>query len=181
MALYDQITIIGLGLIGSSLALGIKEKSLTNKLIGFVVSGNHLTGPMRALPFNAMRLRAHQQGWDSSACEFFNHGVGGTNAFECPWPQGAVGFCMNITNGSLISITDDDCGPYNKCTGSSMELEPAQCDAWQDLFDSTQGNAWRFCNKLRTDPCSCRGGNSNHPGVIGPPVCDSANTTVTTM
>ena len=35
MALYDQITIIGLGLIGSSLALGIKEKSLTNKLIGF--------------------------------------------------------------------------------------------------------------------------------------------------
>ncbi|MDG1439115.1 MAG: prephenate/arogenate dehydrogenase family protein [Emcibacteraceae bacterium] len=35
MALYNQITIIGLGLIGSSLALGIKEKSLTNKLVGF--------------------------------------------------------------------------------------------------------------------------------------------------
>jgi cyclohexadieny/prephenate dehydrogenase len=35
MALYQQITIIGLGLIGSSLARGIKEKKLANVLIGF--------------------------------------------------------------------------------------------------------------------------------------------------
>jgi len=35
MALYNQITIIGLGLIGSSMARGIKERGLTDKLIGF--------------------------------------------------------------------------------------------------------------------------------------------------
>lgn len=35
MALYDQITIIGLGLIGSSMARGIKECALSEKLIGF--------------------------------------------------------------------------------------------------------------------------------------------------
>lgn len=35
MALYDQITIIGLGLIGSSIARGIKEQKLTNKLVGY--------------------------------------------------------------------------------------------------------------------------------------------------
>lgn len=35
MALYNKITIIGLGLIGSSLARGIKEKNLTANLSGF--------------------------------------------------------------------------------------------------------------------------------------------------
>jgi len=35
MALYEKITIIGLGLIGSSLARGIKETSLTDNLTGF--------------------------------------------------------------------------------------------------------------------------------------------------
>ncbi len=35
MALYENITIIGLGLIGSSVARGIKEEKLANKLIGF--------------------------------------------------------------------------------------------------------------------------------------------------
>jgi len=35
MALYDKITIIGLGLIGSSIARGIKEKGLSNKLVGY--------------------------------------------------------------------------------------------------------------------------------------------------
>lgn len=35
MALYEQITIIGLGLIGSSLARGIKENNLTEKLVGY--------------------------------------------------------------------------------------------------------------------------------------------------
>ncbi len=35
MALYDKITIIGLGLIGSSIARGIKEKKIAEKLVGF--------------------------------------------------------------------------------------------------------------------------------------------------
>lgn len=41
MALYNQITIIGLGLIGSSMARGIKELALTNKLIGFDNNGDY--------------------------------------------------------------------------------------------------------------------------------------------
>lgn len=48
MALYDQITIIGLGLIGSSLALGIKEKALCDKLVGFDNSVEYQT-PIRDL------------------------------------------------------------------------------------------------------------------------------------
>ena len=35
MALYEKITIIGLGLIGSSMARGIKEKNLCKTLVGF--------------------------------------------------------------------------------------------------------------------------------------------------
>jgi len=35
MALYEKIAIIGLGLIGSSLAIGIKENNITNRLSGF--------------------------------------------------------------------------------------------------------------------------------------------------
>ena len=38
MALYNQITIIGLGLIGSSMAHGIKDGALTKKLIGFDIN-----------------------------------------------------------------------------------------------------------------------------------------------
>ncbi len=41
MALYDQITIIGLGLIGSSMARGIKEEELTNKLVGYDNNPDH--------------------------------------------------------------------------------------------------------------------------------------------
>ncbi|MDG1859427.1 MAG: prephenate dehydrogenase/arogenate dehydrogenase family protein, partial [Emcibacteraceae bacterium] len=48
MALYNQITIIGLGLIGSSLALGIKEKSLCDKLMGFDNNPDYQT-PIREL------------------------------------------------------------------------------------------------------------------------------------
>ena len=129
-------------------------------------------GVLPPLPFDQMR----------DGCYLLNHDQGGSNTFRCPWPQGATEVCQKCNASSsssgCVPITNSDCTP---CTGSSMKLPANQCAAWQDLFDSTQGNAWRFCNKSRTDPCSCRGGNSNHPGVIGPPVCDSANTTVTTM
>lgn len=41
MALYEKISIIGLGLIGSSLARGIKEKNLASTLIGFDNNPDH--------------------------------------------------------------------------------------------------------------------------------------------
>lgn len=42
MALYDKITIIGLGLIGSSMARGIKEKNITNHLTAFEANPDYL-------------------------------------------------------------------------------------------------------------------------------------------
>ena len=41
MALYNQITIIGLGLIGSSMARGIKDGTLTKELIGFDINEDY--------------------------------------------------------------------------------------------------------------------------------------------
>ncbi|MCC3861612.1 prephenate/arogenate dehydrogenase family protein [Pseudemcibacter aquimaris] len=41
MEIYNQITIIGLGLIGSSLARGIKDKELTEKLVGFDINPDY--------------------------------------------------------------------------------------------------------------------------------------------
>jgi hypothetical protein len=40
------------------------------------------------------------------------------------------------------------------CTGSSSDLDTAQCGAFIDLFDKTGGTAWTYCTS-RTDPCSC--------------------------
>lgn len=41
MKLYDQITIIGLGLIGSSVARGIKDRDLTDRLVGFDINPDY--------------------------------------------------------------------------------------------------------------------------------------------
>jgi hypothetical protein len=42
------------------------------------------------------------------------------------------------------------------CTGSSAGLPDAECNAWLNLFDHTQGaRQWNFCNKNRLDPCAC--------------------------
>lgn len=42
------------------------------------------------------------------------------------------------------------------CSGSSS-LPPAQCEAYQQLYDSTAGHGWNKCNATRNDPCSCHG------------------------
>jgi hypothetical protein len=44
------------------------------------------------------------------------------------------------------------------CTGSSRDLEPSQCAAWQDLFASTGGSGWVKCSGNKLDPCSCANG-----------------------
>ena len=43
---------------------------------------------------------------------------GGTNSFECPWPEGATEACVKwVQNGTLTGwapITDLDCVPRNE-------------------------------------------------------------------
>ena len=45
------------------------------------------------------------------------------------------------------------------CTGKSASLPQAECEAWQEFYDSTGGPGWSvFCNDKRDDPCSCTSG-----------------------
>ena len=54
----------------------------------------------------------------------------------------------------------------SKCHGASSKLPAAQCEAWQDLFDSTGGHSWTVCAGGRLDPCgACE-------------FCDSAGTNI---
>ena len=62
------------------------------------------------------------------------------------------------------------------CTGSSVGLPQAQCDAWGDMYVAMGGQAWTSCSDLKTDPCACRGHHGNQGSID--PVCDAANTTV---
>jgi hypothetical protein len=42
------------------------------------------------------------------------------------------------------------------CSGASAALDPKQCAAFQDLFDSTGGaTTWSDCSDKRDDPCGC--------------------------
>jgi hypothetical protein len=54
------------------------------------------------------------------------------------------------------------------CTGSSADLTPVECGAWQDLFDSLNGPDWDTCVSDpygRPDPCSCSNHRENGIGV----------------
>jgi hypothetical protein len=76
---------------------------------------------------------------------------------------------------------------FNKCSGSSKNLAPAQCDAWIAFYDATAGPCWKrtgvypstigdpVCNGTRTDPCACRGFFGSDP------VCNTMGTAVTKM
>jgi Leucine-rich repeat (LRR) protein len=69
-----------------------------------------------------------------------------------------------------------NCGASCACVGSSSTLTTAQCIAWQELFDSTNGREWTQCSDSRLDPCSC-GGTSCDP-TTGPqprPLCVMCN------
>lgn len=46
------------------------------------------------------------------------------------------------------------------CEGKSATLSEVDCQAWQDLFDSTGGSTtWVACTELRRDPCGCLAAN----------------------
>jgi hypothetical protein len=69
----------------------------------------------------------------------------------------------------------------NMCTGSSVNLPQAQCEAWIAFYNSTNGDKWiprrPAVACTRTDPCSCK------PSGDGSlySVCDPTGTTVKTM
>ena len=43
----------------------------------------------------------------------------------------------------------------SQCTGSSVSLAEAECDAWVDFYDATGGKNWQYCSGNRLDPCAC--------------------------
>jgi hypothetical protein len=58
--------------------------------------------------------------------------------------------------------------PFFNCSGSSS-LAPAQCDAWQDLYDHNGGANWTDCADARADPCACHGkahGKQGKGGIV---------------
>jgi len=55
--------------------------------------------------------------------------------------------CVGVPNPVCLSLGLN-------CSGSS-ELAPAQCAAYQALYDSTTGPGWIGCNATRNDPCGC--------------------------
>ena len=89
---------------------------------------NRFTGALPALPFATLG-RKH-------ACFLLDHMEGGTNAFDCPWPLGAVGNCSKTdeASGGFVNITDADCtagGTWRcasgQCTGQGGSLSQQQC------------------------------------------------------
>jgi hypothetical protein len=156
------------------------------KVGNFQVWNNHLNGGLLpALDLDAI---------GATACQLFNHFDGGTNAYNCPWPAGAVQKCFKCSDPGCLHwthITNEDCTPlptpsptppFNNCTGASTKLAPAQCDAWIDFHDATGGDSWEyyltgkpFCRTTRTDPCSCGGNDGTKP------VCSADKTAIQTM
>ena len=61
-------------------------------------------------------------------------------------------------------------------TGGSSQLSPEQCIAWVRLYDDTRGANWTHCADARTDPCSCKGSNSDWAYT-----CSSDGTTIQRM
>ena len=46
--------------------------------------------------------------------------------------------------------------PFFNCSGSTA-LAPAQCEAWQEMYDVNGGANWTDCADARADPCGCHG------------------------
>jgi xylan 1,4-beta-xylosidase len=55
-----------------------------------------------------------------------------------------------------------------KCTGESAGLLSQDCDAWQALFNATNGKHWKHCGGPAgfTDPCACDGAKHFGTGLL---------------
>jgi hypothetical protein len=71
--------------------------------------------------------------------------------------------------------------PGNMCTGGSTQLPAAQCSAWIDLYESTNGPGWEYCSGTKTNPCACYGSPYGGRAVGTTPVCNTDNTTVVSL
>ena len=60
-----------------------------------------------------------------------------------------VVFCAALAACEGLSVQEGN------CSGASAALDPKQCAAFQDLFDSTGGAHWSDCSDKRDDPCGC--------------------------
>ena len=143
--------------------------SAWTKVTYFSVQGNLLNGTVPALPFEKMAPYNE----NSRACILSYSGdKARSNAFTCPLPAGALEHCIAVDAKDISagSVPTDACN----CTGNSMQLPAAQCNAWVAFYDATSGTTWGACSSLRTDPCSCNAGD-------GTSVCNAAGTAVIRM
>jgi hypothetical protein len=182
------------GRITGSIPASIKAwKALTS----FEIYANMFAGaPLPNLPFEQL-----------TTCTLLDHVWGGHNSFDCPWPTGATDHCKKYAKGGSGSalITKNDCTGYScdratgqcmpdpsstqpvgacvtavcsKCTGFSMTLAPAECDAWQAFYDASNGPRWSaFAATGRQDPCSMQPSGSYGNGVT----CNDGHITSVTL
>jgi hypothetical protein len=163
--------------------------SAWKKLGNLQVYGNQFSGgPLPELPF------AYMAG--VSGCALFDSPP--TNQFTCPWPAGAVAAChvtdadcskyscdeetfqcVESRDGTLTANNCSDSCVGKTCTGNSTKLPQAQCDAWVDFYDATNGDKWtgHAAACTQDDPCSCFGEDVDNSF----PVCDATRMTVKNM
>jgi hypothetical protein len=139
-----------------------------------IVNTQFAGGPLPALNYAQM-----------SFCRiFFSDSCNGnvfSSSFSCPMPPGVTDNCRSLCDGGRQSfpITTSNC--QNTCNSASTNLPQAQCDAWVNFYDATNGDKWipkggaAACT--RTDPCSCKPSD----GGSTFPVCNAADTTVEKM
>ena len=84
------------GGIPASLTAGWANATLSG---GFHVHANQFGSPLPPLPFARM----------PDGCFLLDKSYGGTNAFTCPWPAGAVEHCVKRKDDGWEPITDADC------------------------------------------------------------------------
>jgi hypothetical protein len=141
------------------------QLSFLRVLTSLHLSGNRLTGHVPSLPFT--------QYTDNCDLQVVNSP---TNNYTCPLPldsefcKGGPPTCTGPTPQPTPVPTPH---PETYCTGDSILLPKAQCDAWIELYEAANGSV--ACSSLdRTDPCSML----NSPGQE---TCSANGMTMTNM
>jgi hypothetical protein len=123
------------------------ELAELKRLNRVMLYNNKLTGRVPPLPFEQY----------TTFCSLNLQG-GGSNHFECPLPTDSDQCKAGALDPVGVHCTPAPTPPpptpnLSLCGG----ITPAQCTAWQDLFNATGGTKWSKCSDSRLDPCSCGG------------------------